>query len=775
MADTLSQSSFWKANISGHLQVAASKAKAEDFYAALTASLNAELVKLAFESENKIIESGKKFACYLSMEYLLGKLLDQSLLALGARKAVEKALTELGANPNKVFDCDISTQLGNGGLGRLAACFFDSGATMRMPMFGYGLLYRCGIYKQEIGGDKQVEKPDLWLAKQNVALKRNTAEYDVWFGGKAKDGKWKPREKIRATANDIMLAGYDAGFVATLRLFEAERKDNRAPDIWKAGANLTDFLYPPDNTHDGKRLRLRSQYLLCSASIADIFERFRRTGKPVSQIEKYVAVQLNDTHPTLAIPEIILRLGRDYGFSGEAAFEKAHKICAYTNHTLMAEALEKIGTDLMNHELPAHLEIIKKIDKSFTRFASPSTPKDKLDGIKIIHEHRNYVNMGNLCMAVSHKVNGVAKLHSELLRKVEFRDMSHLFPGRFINETNGISFRKWLLESNPELAGFITNLIGDGWIADARHLKRLLKYKDDCRALSTLMQIKRANKALLSNAIGEEINASHMLDCQTKRIHEYKRQLLNLLQIIHRYNRIVGGDIAGMHGKTYILAGKAPPTYEQAKDILSLALDVQRRVNSDKRCKGLLKVLFVPNYNVDIAKLIINATDLSEQISCAGTEASGTGNMKYALNGALTIGTLDGANVEIAKVVGRDNIFIFGLTAPQVARLKERGYHAHKQLSTSGTLARIIEQLRSGEFGKHDVLLDSLLHHNDKYMVLADFASYLRAHESAEKLYADQTEWARSTLVNIANCGYFSSDRAIAGYAKDIWKIEEVR
>ena len=774
MSDLLRESNFWKERILRNLGVPSSKAKPRDFYDALTLALNRELAILAEKSENHILSGGKKFVCYLSMEYLLGKLLDQSLLALNAKKSVAKALSGLGANPEKVFDCDISTQLGNGGLGRLAACFFDSAATMRMPMFGYGLLYRCGIYRQDVKKGKQVELPDLWLADKNVALRKNVASYEIGFGGVIKNGGWRPHERIPATASDIMLAGYGANFVATLRLFEAARKDSRAPNIWKTCANITDFLYPPDNTNEGRRLRLRQEHLLCSASIADILARFARTGKPFSRIEEYLAVQLNDTHPTLAIPEFMLRLVQDYGFSQEAALTKAHKVCAYTNHTLMAEALEKIGIDLMGRELPAHLEIIKKIDAGFTRFASPSTPKDKLAKIKIINEKAGYVNMGNICMAVSHKVNGVAKLHSDLLKNAEFCDISRLFPDRFINETNGISFRKWLLEGNPALALFITELIGDGWITDANQLKRLLEYKDDRRVLARLMQIKRVNKAVLAEAIGEKIDTQLMLDCQTKRIHEYKRQLLNLFQIIHRYNRILDGDIKGMQGRTHILAGKAPPTYKQAKDILSLALGMQQRINADRRCKGLLKIIFVPNYNVDIAKLIINAADLSEQISLAGTEASGTGNMKYTLNGALTIGTLDGANIEIAKAVGRRNIFIFGLTAPQAAGLKAKGYDPKKTLDASPALQKVIKLIESKAFGDHAALLENLLHGGDKYMALADFESYIKAHESAEKLYTNQIEWARSALINIANCGYFSSDRAIAGYAADIWKIKEV-
>lgn len=767
------------------------KATNKDWYDAFVAMINNELLSDANETESKILNRKNKFVAYLSMEYLLGTLGNQTLLNLKAKEIFRRAFDSFGVKLDDILALENETQLGNGGLGRLAACFFESLATLDYPAFGYGLFYRCGIYKQIIQKGMQVEKPDLWIKKQNLCVdKRKDISYDVNFGGKIVNGntiettKWVPSETVKCMANDILLAGYEDKATLRVRLWEAERKDKSAPDIKKTITNITDFLYPPDTTNEGRRLRLRQEYVLVSASVQDLFVRFRSTGLSINKIDEFMAVQLNDTHPTLAIPEIIRILMNDYCFSFDEAYKKMYKICAYTNHTLMAEALEKIGIDLFKSELPYHYMIIEKINSDFMNMAKQKIADWKLNRVEIINYKKGYVNMGNLCMVATHKVNGVAELHSKLLKKKEFPLISQLFPRKFINETNGITQRKWLLESNPELSNLINKTIGDDWINNSFKLKGLLKYKNDEAFLEKFAKVKKKNKeklfAMIKDDVGITLSSDFILDSQIKRIHEYKRQFLNILQVIDRYNRICDGDIEGLEPKICLFAGKAPPTYDTAKDIVSLINDVANVVNNDKRCKDLLKVVFVPNYNIGKAQLIIPATNISEQISTAGKEASGTGNMKFALNGALTIGTLDGANVEIRKNVGAKNIFIFGLKARQVYRLKEKGYDAQNLYNTNPRMIRIIEQIKGGVFSKgdknkHDTVLNAFFNNNDEYMVLADFNSYVDTQLKLDKLYTNQKLWWKKAVINVANCGFFSSDRTIENYAKDIWKIKEIK
>ncbi|MDR2098846.1 MAG: glycogen/starch/alpha-glucan family phosphorylase [Rickettsiales bacterium] len=766
-------------------------ASPKDWYAAFAMTLNELMANMADDTEAKILNGKNAFACYLSMEYLLGRLAKQTLLNAGIEETFRKAFKSLGLDMDKIVGLDVSTQLGNGGLGRLAACFFDSLATMKMPAFGYGLFYRCGIYRQEIVRGRQVEKPDLWQGPHNAAIRRRAdIAYDVKFGGRLdheddiEKMRWREGENVCAAAADAMLAGYGGGATLTLRLWEAERVDRGAPDIWKPIRNITDFLYPPDTTAEGKRLRLRQEQVLVSASMQDMFARFRKTGIAPSKIEKYVHVQLNDTHPALAIPEIIRILMQDYHFGYEAAYKKTYKICAYTNHTLMAEALEKIGIGLFRRELPYHFAIIERINRDFLAAAARKTSYPKLREIEIVDYRGGHVHTGRLCIAATHKVNGVAALHSKLLRKKEFPLFAKLFPGKFINETNGITQRRWLLQANPALAALITSAIGDGWIRDLGRLRRLLKYRDDDDFLNLLSKIREENKKSLfdwlSRETGMKLDSGFMLDAQVKRIHEYKRQLLNILQVIHRYNLICDGKTEGLWPKVCLFAGKAPPTYETAKDILSLIIDVANVVNGDRRCRGWLRVVFVPNYNIDIAEKIARAADVSEQISTAGKEASGTGNMKFALNGAITIGTMDGANVEIADAVGSKNIVTFGLSARQAYRMREKRYDMRQWLGRSPEMRRIIAQLRGGFFScgdrsRHRLTLDALFGDNDQYMILPDFAPYLAAQAKIDAMYADRRAWAQKSLSNIAMSGFFSSDRAIRGYARDIWKIKEIK
>ena len=765
-------------------------ASAKDWYIAFVNMINDELIDVADITEHNILNGRNKFMAYLSMEYLLGKLSNQTLLNLKAKKTFEKAFASFGVDLDKVLSFEPSTQLGNGGLGRLAACFFDSLATLSYPAFGYGLFYRCGIYKQEIVNGKQVEKPDLWIEKQNPAVeKRKDISYDIYFGGnvsktdRIEDMKWMPKEIIKTHANDLLLAGYGNDNVLRVRLWEAQRSDKKSPDLHKTITNITDFLYPPDTIDEGRRLRLRQEHLLVSASIQDLFNRFKKTGVSVEDIEKFMSVQLNDTHPTLAIPEIIRILMQEYGFSYEKAYEKMYKICAYTNHTLLAEALEKIDIKLFKSELPYHFAIIEKINNDFMNLARKTVAEWKLNKLEIVNYEKGYVNSGNLCIVATHKVNGVAELHSKLLKKKEFPLFSNIFPKKFINETNGITQRKWLLEANPRLASFITKNIGDKWITDLFELKKLLKFKNDSHFLEKLYKIKQENKSdllqLIKDDLGLKLSPDFIVDSQIKRIHEYKRQFLNILQVIDRYNRIINGDTKGLEPKICLFAGKAPPTYTIAKEVVTLINDVANVVNNDKRCNDLLKVVFIPNYNIDKAQIIIPATELSEQISTAGKEASGTGNMKFALNGALTIGTLDGANVEIKNNVGSKNIFIFGLTAKKVYNLKEKGYDAQSYFNNDKRIQEILYQIMSGYFcnnqkDRYKNLMNAFFDNNDEYMLLPDFNSYVKMQGKVDQEYKDKKSWNKKSLINIANCGFFSSDRTIKSYAKDIWKIKEI-
>ncbi len=763
----------------------------KDWYIAFTNMINDELVDMADITEHNILNGKNKMMAYLSMEYLIGKLSNQTLFNMEVKESFRKAFKSFGVDLEKVLALEPSTQLGNGGLGRLAACFFDSLATLSYPAFGYGLLYRCGIYKQLIKDGKQVETPDLWLEKQNPALdRRKDISYMVGFGGKLnsssrlEDMKWTPSKKVKAYANDILFAGYGNEDVLRIRLWEAERSDKTKPDLKKNITNITDFLYPPDGTEEGKRLRLRQEYLLVSASIQDLFERFKKTGFDISVIDKFLAVQLNDTHPTLAIPEIIRILMNEYGFSFDDAYKKMYNICAYTNHTLLAEALEKIGIDLFKSELPYHFAIIEKINENFINIAKRTVADFKLNSLEIVNYKYGYINCGNLCIVATHKVNGVAALHSKLLKKKEFPLFSELFPRKFINETNGITQRKWLLEANPRLSNLITKTIGDKWITDLNYLKKLLRYKNDVNFLEKWRKVKFENKLdlmqLIKNDLGLKLSPDFMIDSQIKRMHEYKRQFLNILQVIDRYNRIIDGEVDGLEPKIYLFAGKAHPNYTVGKEIITLINDVAKVVNNDRHCKDLLKVVFIPNYNIDKAQTIISATELSEQISTAGKEASGTGNMKFTLNGALTIGTLDGANVEIKNKVGSKNIFIFGLTAKKVYNMKERGYNAQEFFNNNPRIQRIITQILTGAFSHGDTsryknLMNAFFNNNDEYMLLADFDSYVKTQLKIDEAYRNEKLWWKKSVINTANSGFFSSDRTIKSYAKDIWKIKEIK
>ncbi len=744
------------------------KAKIKDFYTAFSFVLNDILKSKKEDTEAVILNGNNKFAAYFSIEYLFGKLALQNLLSLKLYNDFKQIFKSYKVNIDDVLELESSTQLGNGGLGRLAACFFDSFATKSYPLFGYGLLYKNGIFKQVIKNNKQVEENDTWLSKTNPGLIKTNIKYNVNFGGKIttakdiKNIKWSSTEKIEVVANDLCIAGYDNNKVLSVRL-------------WQSKNAITDNLYPKDHDETGKLLRLKQEYVLVSASVQDLFNRFKKMDK---SIEKYISIQLNDTHPTLTFIEIIRILMLDYSLDFETAYNKATKICSYTNHTLLPEALEVVSIDLLKKLLPYHYYLIQKIDERFKNFAKTKIKPNAIKDLQIID--KNVVRLGNLCFIMANKVNGVAKLHSDLLKKQFFPLYYKLFPKKFINETNGITQRKWLLEANPLLSNYITDKIGDDWITDLSKIKNLLKFKRNSEVLKDLENVKNKNKLQLIKYIRDNLNinipTNFMIDTQIKRMHEYKRQLLCILQIIDRYNKIKQGRVAGLVPKAYIFAGKSHPSYEAGKEIITLINDVATIINNDRACKNLLRVVFIPNYNVDIAKIIIAGSELSEQISQAGKEASGTGNMKLALNGALTIGTLDGANVEIRKNVGRKNIFIFGNKVKQVKKLQSK-YNPSLYINNNIDLKQAIEDIQSGKFGdkkRYSNLMNNLLS-KDEFMVCADFESYVKTQLKIDEVYKDKKTWYKKVIRNIANCGFFSSDRTVSGYAKDIWKIKEIK
>ncbi len=764
-------------------------AKLRDFYEIFVSLLNNELKDYKINTENKILNSNNKFAAYLSMEYLLGKLSMQTLTNLKIYDAFKKAFKSYNINFDDILNEEPSTQLGNGGLGRLAACFFDSFATHSYPVFGYGLLYNFGLFKQEFKDNIQIAKPDNWIEKENPAVLKTNIKYKVGFAGSVSRSNylekiiWKPEEIIEVTANDICVTGYNSDTCLNIRLWSSKRIDNKEPNVDKISNNLTDFLYPKDDTTEGKILRLKQEYLLTSASVQDLINRFNKTGKDISEIERYISIQLNDTHPALAIPELVRILMTEYDFDFSTAYNKTKNICSYTNHTLMAEALEKIDIKFIKEVLPFHYKILLKINNNL-KANLIKLSQEKLDEIGVITKTKDnniVLNCANLCISSTNKVNGVAALHTKLLKKETFPIFNSIYPKKFINETNGISQRKWLLETNPSLSNLITDTIGDNWITDLDNLKLLLKYKKNTGFLNSLLNIKQNNKKHLFNYIKENLGICipdyFMVDSQIKRIHEYKRQFLNILQILDRYNNICEGNIKNIIPKVYIFAGKAHPAYKAGINIITLIKDIADVINNDTRCNKLLKVVFIPNYNIDIAKVILSASEVSEQISQAGKEASGTGNMKFALNGALTIGTLDGANIEIKENVGKNNIFIFGMNAKQNIKIR-KNYNIQNYLDKYDNLNRIIIDIKSSKYGninRYENLFKAFENNNDEFSICADFDSYIKTQKKIDIEYQNKSSWMKKSLINIANTGFFSSDRTVKGYAKDIWQIEKIK
>lgn len=767
------------------------KAKDFEIYRALGQAVMENIADNWYDT-GKLYEKQKQ-AFYLSAEFLMGRALGNNLINLGMLKEVQELFDELGIDYNKVEDAEEDSALGNGGLGRLAACFLDSLATLNLPGKGYGIRYRNGIFNQEFRDGYQIEKPETWLKYGDVwSVMRPDDEVIVTFG----DGS------VRAVPYDMPIIGYGTNNINTLRLWEAHSlvdldlgKFNQqdylhATQQKTLAEDISRVLYPNDSTDEGKKLRLKQQYFFVSASLQDIVKRYKKVhGNDFDKFAEFTAIQLNDTHPVIAIPELMRIFIDIEGISWEKAWSIVEKTFAYTNHTILAEALEKWWVGLYEQVVPRVYQITQGIDNQLRELLEQKFPGDKArqDRMRIING--NMIHMAWLAIYGSHKVNGVAALHTEILKNKELKDWYELYPEKFLNKTNGITQRRWLLQSNPQLASLITELIGDAWVTDLSELKKLEAYLDDEKILKRILDIKHEKKVELAEFLkrtqGIEINPDSIFDVQIKRLHEYKRQLLNIFQIIGLYNKLKLNPSMNFTPVTYIFGAKAAPGYFVAKGIIRLINEVAQMINKDPDVNSKLKVVFVENYRVSVAQKLFPAADISEQISTAGKEASGTGNMKFMLNGALTLGTMDGANVEIVEEAGKENNYIFGLTVKEVEEMRANGYDPHVPYNCVEGLKKIVDSLVDGTFsdlgnGVYGTIHRSLMenapwHQADQYFVLEDYEAYRRTQQLINKEYTFRMDWARKQLKNIANAGKFSSDRTIKEYAEEIWNITPVK
>ncbi|HEY8118788.1 MAG TPA: glycogen/starch/alpha-glucan phosphorylase [Methylophilaceae bacterium] len=799
--------------LTSHLTYTISKtpptATTRDWYEITAFAIRDRLVERWMETMQSYYRADVKRIYYLSLEFLVGRTFSNALLNLNIDTQTKAALLELGQNIESIAEMEADAGLGNGGLGRLAACFLDSMATLGLPCYGYGIRYEYGMFRQTIENGMQVEHPDNWLRYGNPwEFPRGEVLFPVKFHGHVKQyqdatGKirhdWVDTEEVMAMAYDTPVPGYGGQTVNNMRLWAAKSSRDFDLRYFNQGnyveavadknesENLSKVLYPDDSTEMGRMLRLKQQYFFVSASLQDILFRYKKHHKTWDKLPDKVGIQLNDTHPSIAVAELMRMLVDCYDLSWEHAWGLTTRIFSYTNHTLMPEALETWPVAVFESLLPRHLEIIYEINYRFLQEVSKKFPGDNevLRRMSIIDEDGGRrVRMSHLAIVGSHKVNGVAALHTELMKSTIFSDFNLLHPGKIINLTNGVTPRRWLNQANPGLAALISSQIGEGWVADLDQLKKLSKFADDAEFRQQFRAVKRANKVrlaeMIQNQLGITINPDSLFDTQIKRIHQYKRQLLNVLHVITLYNRIRLGTHKNIAPRTVIFSGKAAPGYDMAKRIIHLINNVASIVNSDPKVGDLLKVVFIPNYDVSNAERIVPAADLSEQISTAGTEASGTGNMKLALNGALTIGTLDGANIEIMEEVGRDNIFIFGLTAPQVEDLRRKGYSPWDYLHANDELRLVLEMIGSGYFSADDqhrfqLIVDTLTTNGDHFLLLADYADYVACQERVSKLYQQPEEWTRKAILNVAGMGKFSSDRTISEYAKQVWNVQPVK
>ncbi|MBQ9983862.1 MAG: glycogen/starch/alpha-glucan phosphorylase [Lachnospiraceae bacterium] len=745
-----------------------------------------------------------KTVYYLSMEFLMGRALGNNLINLTCYKEVKEALDELGFDINVIEDQEPDAALGNGGLGRLAACFLDSLATLGYPAYGCGIRYRYGMFRQEIQDGYQIEKPDDWLRDGNpFEVRRSEYACEVKFGGNVrvehKDGRnrfvQENYSSIRAVPYDLPVIGYGNNVVNTLRIWDAEAIQDFNLDSFDKGEyqkaveqqnlarTIVEVLYPNDNHYAGKELRLKQQYFFISASIQTALNKFKEANDDLHDLPKKVTFQLNDTHPTVTVAELMRLLVDEEGLEWDEAWDITCKTCAYTNHTIMAEALEKWPIELFSRLLPRVYQIIEEIDRRYVNMIREKYPNnpEKVKSMAILYDGQ--VKMAHLAIAGSYSVNGVAQLHTEILKKRELKDFYEMRPDQFNNKTNGITQRRFLLHGNPLLADWITSKIGDEWITDLPHLAKLKVYVDDEKCQQEFMNIKYQNKVRLAAYIkehnGVEVDPRSIFDVQVKRLHEYKRQLLNILHVMHLYSEIKEHPEMDIVPRTFIFGAKAAAGYKRAKLTIKLINSVADVINNDESINGKLKVVFIENYRVSNAELIFAAADVSEQISTASREASGTGNMKFMLNGAPTLGTMDGANVEIVEEVGAENAFIFGLSAEEVmAYERDKNYYPADIFNSNANVRKVLTQLINGTFHEDTEifrdLYDSLIK-EDVYFTLKDFDSYCEAHKKVDAAYRDEKGWAKMAMLNTACAGKFSSDRTIEQYAKEIWELEKVK
>jgi starch phosphorylase len=778
-------------------------AKPHDWLTAAILVIRDRVIDRWMESTRRTYESGGKRVYYLSLEFLIGRLTRDAVSNMGLMDELREALKSLGVDFDVVAALEADAALGNGGLGRLAACFMESMATTDIPAYGYGIRYVHGLFRQQIADGWQVELPETWLAHGNPwEFERRESAYEVGFGGQvesvlAADGEsryvWKPAERVIAVAYDTPIVGWRGNRVNTLRLWTAQPIDPILLAAFNAGdhigalresnkaESLARVLYPADATPAGQELRLRQEFFFSSASLQDILRRHRQQYNTLENLADKVAIQLNDTHPAVSIAELMRLLCDVHGMEFNLAWDITRKTVSYTNHTLLPEALETWPVPLFERLLPRHMQIIYGINakvlleaRKEKNFSDP-----QIRSISIIDESGDRrVRMGNLAFIGSHSINGVSALHTELMKVTVFADLHRLYPERINNKTNGITPRRWLNQCNPGLISLLKDTIGEKFLDDTEALQSLNAFADDAEFQKKFAAVKRENKArlaqLIQSRMGLKLDPSAMFDIQVKRIHEYKRQFLNIIEAVSLYDQMRSRPEQDWVPRVKIFAGKAAPSYHNAKLIIKLANDVARVINSDPAVRGLLKVVFVPNYNVSLAEVLVPAADLSEQISTAGMEASGTGNMKFALNGALTIGTLDGANVEMRDYVGNDNIQIFGMTAEEVTKARSEGHNPRAIIEASRDLSQALHAIGSGVFSPDDPnrftsLVDGLYQH-DWFMVAGDFDAYTKAQREVDRIWTDERSWFAKTIRNTARMGWFSSDRTIRQYAKEIWR-----